>query len=638
MPARSPGGFDEETWARRARIDGFGSCKSPRLVTVVETADRSDMPAVRRLRRWIGERFAQVEGDAARAVALSMVLGDESNLPPETKDAFRASGLLHLLVVSGAQVMLLLAILRRVLPRRFRTLWRGFWIEGAVLALYGFITGGESSIARACVMAVALGLAARLDLGRHPGDGPESRGRDLSGLSLAVLVLLSVRPQDSLDTGAQLSFAAAFALVRFSPVATARLGAIGVPAVIAETAVATTLAGLATAPVLIGEFQRLPLAGFVTNLAAAPFAAILLVLSWAFVPVEPVLSAAGAAFPVEWALSALAKCLIFIAQTGAGTGLEWRTPGPGWFVWSAIVALVIGNRRRTLRRAMIAVLFAGGLTESGRRAGDGRLHVHVIDVGQGDAILVVAPDGRAGLVDAGPAFPGYDAGDRVVTPSLWAAGVSRLEFLALSHPHADHQGGAAAVARHLRPRRGVLGPGHAIPSPGDWMSVAAGNAFDLGAVRFRVLSPRGAEGARERDANARSLVFDVEWAGLSVLLLGDATEAIESRLALRGSALLVKVAHHGARRSSSKSLVEVARPLYAAVSVGRGNRFSHPDPTVLARWREVDSRIHRTDWEGSLRLATDGIRIWQATGAEPLLRPIQAAIRLDIRSGAGRRP
>ena len=258
--------------------------------------------------------------------------------------------------------------------------------------------------------------------------------------------------------------------------------------------------------------------------------------------------------------------------------------------------------------------------------GDGRLHVTFIDVGQGDAALVRFPRGAALLVDAGGLASGsaFDIGDRVVAPVLRAAGIRRLDYVAITHGDPDHVGGARAVVREFRPRELWIG----IPVPrseilaalqaeaqqrgADWKSVRTGDHIVVDDVDIVVRHPPPADWERQKVRNDDSIVLELLWRDVSVLMTGDVGRTVE-RTMLTGihdvPLRIVKVPHHGSLTSSSVEFVHAATPRVAVFSVGRSNHFGHPAPEVLERYRDAGAEIFRTDRDGAVMVDTDGYSV-----------------------------
>jgi competence protein ComEC len=258
--------------------------------------------------------------------------------------------------------------------------------------------------------------------------------------------------------------------------------------------------------------------------------------------------------------------------------------------------------------------------------------VLMLDVGQGDAILVRGPDGRALLVDTGGGGPGRsDRGERVVLPALRRAGITRLTALALTHGDPDHSGGLASLLEGI-PIDTVWVP--AGTEDAEWqrpivvagvprLALARGDRLWMGPLLVRVLHPPHDDPDGPpwvSDANNASLVLRVEWGLAAVLLTGDAeqpaeTDALAARLPL--AAPILKVGHHGSRYASSAPFLAAVTPRLALISVGERNPFGHPNPAALARLAAAGATVYRTDYEGAIEVTSDGAHLWVHREVDP---------------------
>ena len=571
-----------------------------------------------------------VPSEEARAVLLALLLADRSRVDGDALDAFRQTGLMHLLAVSGLHVGLvglaLYALLKPLLGRlrlRHRTVER---LRSAatlgVLAVYVLVTGASVSVVRAFVM-VALVLVGRAF---------ERRSDTLNTLGAAALVLLVARPTALFEVGFQLSFAAVAAIVTLTPLLTAavpaRVRERGVGGAVVGSVAVSLAATLGTAPVLLAHFGRLPLGALVLNLPALPLTGLTLG------------SGLGAVVTAGW-LSPAAAAFGALADTAALALLWTSRVGAGWFEWAAldvyvssplvlaalalaVAALAVWRRPALrLRLALASVALLGGAAWAHALSDEARPHLDVVflDVEQGDATLLALPNGRHVLVDAGLRSPYVDEGERTVLPHLDRFGIERLDALVLTHADADHVGGAASVLRGVEVDRLVVngrGGGtdlwETVARTADSLgvpvqTVAAGDTLALDpSVRVRVLGP-GAGGAAS--ANEASVVLRVEHGRTRWLLTGDAEHDGEAALVARYGPLLasdvVKVGHHGSRTSSTPALVAAAgRPAFAVVSVARRNRYGLPDEEPLARWERTGAQTLLTSAEGAVWLRSDG--------------------------------
>jgi len=261
------------------------------------------------------------------------------------------------------------------------------------------------------------------------------------------------------------------------------------------------------------------------------------------------------------------------------------------------------------------------------------MRLTLLDVGQGDGLVVQIPGGRSLLVDAGGTPSTFDIGDRVVAPALWALGVRRLDWPAVTHPDLDHIGGAASVASAFRPREVWEG----VPVPRDarrtglyewvsaggatWREARRGDRLRVGSVTLDVLNPSSPDWERQTVRNDDSLVLRLRYGTVELLLTGDISAEVERTLLDADEARdrplrVLKVAHHGSRTSSSAAFLSRYAPVAALVSVGKGNTFGHPATEVVAGLERAGARVFRSDRDGAITVETDGreLRLRTSTG------------------------
>jgi competence protein ComEC len=251
------------------------------------------------------------------------------------------------------------------------------------------------------------------------------------------------------------------------------------------------------------------------------------------------------------------------------------------------------------------------------------VELHVLDVGQGDAILLRTDGGRWVLFDAGPAWNGSDAGRRVVMPYVLRRGGS-LDSFVLSHPHNDHVGGAASVLSAMHPRSywdaAFAGGAEAYIASLEvarkmgieWHRVHPGDSIQIDGVTISFLAPDSVWTVGLKDPNLASTIAVVRYGMVRFLLVGDAERAEEDWLLANHAQLradVLKVGHHGSSTSSSDEFLAAVHPALAVISVGAGNKYGHPSGDVIHALSLVGAEVLRTDEAGTIVVKSDGVRI-----------------------------
>ncbi len=610
----NPGSFDVASHALRQGVHAFGYCKSGRLLTPRGAGDVGWLrAAASRARRWARGAFERfMLAGPEQGLARAMVLGDRTGVDDETADAFRVAGTYHILAISGAQVALVAGMLAALLARANDGVVVPAIVIPLTLAFYAQLVGGDAPVVRAAVMAGVLVVGRALDL-----DG------DLANLlGLAALVLLVHRPSSIADVGFQLSFGATLGILLLTPVLVERLPELPLRL---ELALAASLAAqIAITPLLVFHFNRLAPAALILNLAAVPLSAAVLLTGVLVLAAALVLPAIAPHMgDVAWIA---AHALLVSGEPGRWPILDVRAPAPGaWAVTAYLAGTLLLCRRRA--RLAIAFLAAGvALLILGPGAvADGRLALTILDVGQGDSLVLRSPRGRVWVVDAGGGFDSrFDLGEAVVGPYLWSQGLRRIEGVVVTHAHPDHVGGLPFLVRSfgvgevwegVAPRRdrGY----HAMNA--DLNAAGVGRRTVLRDVQtawdgatMRVVWPRPAGPPPWSTRNDDSVVLDVSLGAVHFLLAGDIEEGAESRLG-PSRAQVLKVAHHGSKSSTSSRFLGAFGPRVAIVSAGYRSRFGHPHPAVVDRIRAAGIRLYRTDRDGAVTVSTDGNSIWVRT-------------------------
>jgi len=601
-----------------------------------------------RLQAWDPEETGVLEG---------ILFGDSSRIPDAIQERYKVTGVLHVFAASGSNVVFVLGLswlLLSFLPKKVR-------ISGTILALllYAALCGGNAPIVRATILGIAV-LLGRLGRGKVA---------TLRWLFLAAVGLFFQNPLIIQDLGFQLSFAAAWGIVVLTPRVIESQWLKHVPHLLRYAVAGTIAAQIGTLPLLIFAFHRLSLIGFFVNV----FILFILgsVLELGLIGVILSLSA-GLSAPLFqaslWLLAGTNTMLKVLADLPYAD--VWvLNPGPlFWLIWYGGMGTVLWGRERALfilkarmlylRRGLGAsaskilercpsrvrdvvegfqVTMPSGFMFQGQlpaRIGgillivlflwspwnsQTDLEVVLIDVGQGDSILIRTPEKHAILLDTGPRSERFDAGERIVLPYLLQTRTRHLDALLITHEDLDHIGGARAVLANI-PTDWI-----GVPEVGDqleneaWQeglpfeqinqserlrTLQAGDRIELDSGAWLdVLGPSRVLKGTKSDPNNNSLVLKLNYLGQSVLLTGDMEqeqmeEIFETGVDLENT--IFKVPHHGSRSSLDKLWLDGIHPQAVCISVGK-NSFGHPTPEVLKYWEERHIPVYRTDKHGTIR-------------------------------------
>ena len=563
----------------------------------------------------------------------ALLIADQDGIAPKVRDTFADAGLVHMLSISGLHVAIIAGALLTVLSAMRLSRTTAYVVAMVVIVAYVAALGAPPPAVRSAVMLGVVGLSQRLQRPTHPW----------TALALGA-VIPTWQPAVVLDLGWQLSVSgmaslvAARALVRRMRLAdvTRHRGKVrraivavrhlnGWRYTLLRELITGVVATVVTAPLVAWTFGRVSLVAPLSNLAAGPIVAF----------VQPALFLALIASPwptlsrlIADATAPPLALLDVIARHAAAVPYASLHLAPT--ALSAICAAVAAAAfvRATASRRWVPglVIAVGALTiavwSPALVRGTGRLELHVLDVGQGDALALRTPRGRWIVVDAGRRWDGGDAGRRTVVPYIRRLGGDVAAFV-MTHAHDDHVGGAASVVSALAPSR-WWEPAFVTTNEAyrrtlemlrqaavNWHRVRPGDQWRLDGVEVRVLAPDSAWTAMQQDANETSVVLRVAFDHVAFLLTGDA-EAAEERWLLDNTspdllrADVLKVGHHGSKTSSTSAFVDAVQPQLGVISVGKGNQYGHPSPQTLETFADRGIPLLRTDREGSFVVETNG--------------------------------
>ena len=559
-------------------------------------------------------------------MARALLLADMHLIPPEMRLRWARAGLVHMLSVSGVHVAIIAAALLMLGTAVRLTHSNATLLALAMTAVYVVILGLPPPAVRAGVMFGSL-LIARLR--QRPAS-------EFSVLTLGALLPTLVDSAAPLDLGWQLSVLGVFSLAASGRL-TRRLGwsGGGWKRALRRELIASVVASVASTPLIAWYFGTVSIIAPIANLIAAPLITLL----------QPTLFLALACAPsltlARFIASATHPVLVLLdAIAGGAAQPTWAaldltpTLSQALLGGLATLSLLAAMVRRDPALPLVVAAFAAVALvwhDLLPARGSGLLELHMLDVGQGDALALRTPHGHWIIIDAGGGAPGIDRGRRTVLPYIRTRGGDVAAFI-LSHPHLDHVGGAPALIGATIPAQyfdaafagGTDAYRASLESAAvhgvKWQRVHPGDTSVIDGVRLRFLAPDSTWTASLTDANLASTVLRIEFGAVSMLLVGDAERPEEQWLLEHTSpdmlrADVLKVGHHGSKTSSSPEFLDAVQPRLALVSVGRGNSYGLPSAQVIEAYRNRRIPLLRTDVVGTTVVRTDGRTLSVSTAA-----------------------
>lgn len=561
------------------------------------------------------------EGDAAGLFA--MLFGGYGGIKPELLEAFTATGIVHILSVSGSHIALLAGTLEQI--GRFLRFKPTFTAIGIVVVIlfYGAFSGFAAPVVRSSIMGILVFGAMVF--------GREKDGRRI--LSIAGLGMLIYNPQLIFDISFQLSFGATAGLLYLAPQLQGLFKFL--PKWLAANISLTIAAQVSVLPFLAWYFNALSLSSLIANIVAVPLVEYIIIIGLigAIIGgIVPVLQnilfvvcslSLGLVYNITKAVAAVPGGNIDLPSGGMVAGLLYYLVLTMW-IWQFAAM-----------RDFLKLHFSGGKKYAfiglsislavlvWQIGGSQPVKVHFIDVGQGDAALITTPAGKAVLIDTGGVLQDksdFDIGARVVVPYLKHYGVKEIEYLILTHAHEDHAGGAKAVVRKIKVHHVITGREDrqayakvfktSLERMPKCIPAYQGQQFTVDGVGFAVVAAQ--DSIKHKTGNETSAVIKVKYGAHSFLITGDLTAEGETMLLNNEAPIetsVLKVGHHGSKTSSTEEFIQKVRPQYAIISVGADNAFGHPDGAVVERLKENGASLYRTDEDGAVVFTSDGKKL-----------------------------
>lgn len=607
---RNPGGFDYKAYLKGQGIYHIMSANSRDVSYLGSKGVHSISDLFMNIKQRLIDSVDGFMPYPENTLLKGILFGYTADMPDMISEAYSATGMAHILAVSGMNVAFIPLIIYFII-KPFNSKPRlADSIAIAAIWVYAVISDLSPSVLRAAIMLSVL-LGGRL-LNRKTDT--------LNSLSIAAIIILIINPLDIYNIGFMLSFAATAALLSiYKPIEgfLARF----MPKALAEICAATLAPQIATLPIIAYYFNQIPTLSLLANIAIIPFNGFIFLAGL-------VLSALGALLPVV--ASAIAYPLYIILRsvnifTLAMAGIPWvavNVPSPSiplivaYYITICAVFLWRRMSRRQVTSIAVALAFIIAIELFTVWANDNRLKVVFLDVGQGDSIFISTPSHKNILIDGGNRVDymedGFDAGQSIVLPYLKHNGIMHLDLIAYSHPDSDHMGGLVSVMNELRVDTVLYSIydeeflSTALNKGARVVKLAQGDRIEVDdGIVFEVLYPLAQPSFD--GGNNDSLVLKLKYRNFSLLLPGDIEADAENELIQDADleSAVIKVPHHGSDTSSTDGFIAAVKPDVAVISLGNNN-FGQPSDNVIRRYYDIGAQVYRTDKHGAVSIVTDG--------------------------------
>lgn len=622
---RNPGEFDYNRYLISKGISGILISNEGDSINILSSENDFVSSIIFSARKSIDERLHKIFEPETAGLLRGLLLADRSEIDFELKTQFINSGVIHVLAVSGLHVGYILLIFLFVFGR-FNIYLRTFFIAAGLLS-FMLITGMPPSVFRATVMALVI-LFAFLS----------NRSTNLlNSISLAAIIILLVDPNEIYNPGFQLSFSAVLAIGIIYPIIEKEINRLKISnkylrGIILFSGVSLS-AQIGTLPFTLAYFGKLSVVALFANLIVIPLIGVVIGLAFSSLFISVISLTIASYFAV---VNDLIVKLLFSLISFTGD-LQYS------FIWIpdysltdaiifyAIISLVIYIIKDAIRwqpkliisiLAITNIIYLSSIDDT-ELLPDNQLSILMIDVGQGEAILIKFPNNQTALIDAGDLNPFFDNGERILIPLLRHLGIKKVDYGFITHLDADHYGGFLSLLYNglideiFKPLPDTTLKDIRLERFLSKLNVNVNyytrEIYELGGAKLYILNDDKDDFYNALSSNDKSGMMKLVYGDVSILFTGDVEKKAERYYADKYGQFLdvdvLKVAHHGSKTSSLPEFLEVVTPGISLISAGIKNKFKHPAEEIIERLEYFDSEIYRTDQSGALLFYSDGNNI-----------------------------
>lgn len=615
---RNPGGFDYRFYLKTKKIYGIVTTKNTKKLR--ENNVNIISMIANKTANVIKNQSKKLLKNKEACLLIGLLIGDTDEIDEETKEDFRNSNLTHMLAVSGLHVSYVLLAVNYIITKVKIHKKLSKIIVMLLILFFILVTGATPSVLRAGTMTIYLII----------GGIFYRRMSVFSSLNLSLLVIIIMNPYCLFDVGLQLSYAGTIGIVYLYPIIKEKIYNK------ANSILITISANIVIIPIMLYNFNTISLTFFISNLLAGPIIGIIIILGFSIIIISLIF------FPIANIFSKILNLLIilFLNTAKACANLPFSkifiiTPTLKFiFLYYCLLVFIIIKERIQirinikLRNKVIAILIILVIINPIKYFSNikqSNLKIYFVDVGQGDSTCIVTPKNKVILIDGGgnSKDENYDIGKQTLLPYLLDKKINKIDYCIVSHFDSDHCGGLMYILKNLKVKNIIIGKQYEeYENYKEFIKIAKDKKINIRVVEagekitieknlyIDVLWPINREKMVIQNAiNNNSLVFKLRYVNFSMLFTGDIEEIAEKEILdnykenteLLKSTIL-KVAHHGSKTSSTKEFINIVKPKYAVIGVGKDNKFGHPSNVTIENLKTINTEIYRTDEMGEISI------------------------------------
>ena len=632
--ARNEGGFDYKQYLKTKNIYG--------ILTVnkkdIEIINKNNVGIIdllaNKVKNSMKNKIEQNIPNETSELLSGMIIGEKSNLQKEIQEDFRNSSLSHVLAISGMHVSYVMLGITFIISKVKFSKKMSKIVTILILLFFIILTGKTASVTRACFMSSYIILASLLHKKAHV----------LGSISISLLIILIINPYFILDIGLQLSYGGTIGIVLIYPILkkykkkkedeSSKIKKIiyKIKEKILDTILITLSANLVIFPIVLFHYNTMSFTFIISNLLISPIIGIIIILGFLTVFVSYIISPISKImfFILQIFLKLLAQIAHFCAELPLS---KVYFPKPKIYLIAIyylflIYIILLKNKITEVKRInrklisifIIIVIILNLILNFIPKT----FTISFIDVGQGDSMLISTPKGKNILIDGGGSKDeeNFNVGKQTLIPYLLNKGITKLDYILISHFDSDHVGGILSVLEELKAEKVIICEQEENENYKRFKEIVKNKKIKVYVVKkgdnlkieeniyLNIIWPKD-EKIKENAINNNSIVAKLKYKNFSILLTGDIEKIAENEILKEYensnilNANILKVAHHGSKSSSINEFLEKVKPQIALIGVGEKNTFGHPNTGVLNRLENLNTKIYRTDENGEITIKID---------------------------------